>query len=608
MDTSKKLTAGAAISLGLFGAINLLGSSVFSKASIDLTEERLYTLSDGAKDIARDLDEAIRLELYASKDLRDSSPAIDGFVRRVEDLLESFVAASDGKLKLERFDPKEWSEAEDEAALAGLPRVAGADGAVGYLGLVMRNSVGDTEVLPALRPNDEIFVEYEVAERLVSLDASDRPVLGVMTGLAIDGGPAAAPGQRGTPPWRVLELLGRSSEVRRIETTVDAIEDDVDVLMLLHPNGLSDATLYAIDQFALDGGRVIAFLDPFSVLDREGAQANGGTPPASDLGPLLEAWGVSFDGSRFVADPALAVLDPGGAGLMELRPRAEQVDATDPVSARLTDLRLITAGAVAPVDGASTTFAPLVTTTDEAGTLARSLVTTIQDPAELLERFTPTYETYTLAARVSGPIATAFPNGLATGEEDAVALPDGHLAESTSDFEAIVVADADMVYEGLWLGQFGLSKTAENIDLVLSAAEQLGGSDALLSLRARGTFSRPFEVVEELRRKADEKFASEQARLEKELEEIDVRIQEIARDQGGGGPILLTDELQEEFDKAVEKRDATRKELRRVRFDLERDEEALGRRVKAINVLGMPLVVVASGLLVWLRRRGRANA
>jgi len=606
MDTANKLAAGAALSIGLFGAINLLGSSVFSDARIDLTEERLYTLSEGAKEIARGLDEPIRLELYATQDMRKANPRTGDFMQRVEDVLENFVRVSDGKLKLERFDPVEFSEAEDEAALNGLQRIRMDGNAVGYFGLVMRNSVGDKETIAYFNPSDEIFLEYEIAQRLVSLDAADKPVLGLLTDLAVDGGPPMAPGQPAQPAWQILSLLERTFEVRRLESSTEAIEDDVDVLMLLHPNGLTDATLYAIDQFALDGGRVLALLDPSCLVDRD-SQQGGALPASSDLGPLLEAWGVEFDASGLVADRTLAPLEPGSAGLLQVVATADQVDADDPVSARLSDLRFITVGALAATEGASTAFTPLVTTSDEAGQLAPSALRTA-DPSTLIEDFVPAYETYTLAARVSGPIATAFPKG--PDGDDEAALPDGHLAESTADFEAILIADADMLFDTQWLQRslFGVAKYAENPDLVLNAADQLAGSDALMSLRARGTFERPFEVVQELRLAAGEELAAEQARLQKELADIDTRIQEIAREQGGGGTVLLTPELEEELDKAYAKRDETRKELRRVQFNLKRDEEALGRRVKALNILGMPLVVIASGVLVWLRRRGRATA
>lgn len=618
MDTSNKLAVGAALSLGLFGAINLLGATVFSSSRMDLTEEKLYTLSEGAKDIARSLDETVRLELYASKELRDASPVLNGFVGRVEGTLENFVRASDGKIVLERFDPEEFSEAEDEAALNGLQRV-GVGGASGYLGLVMRNSFGDKEVIRALTPAEEIFIEYEVAQRLVALDAADLPVVGIMSDLGIDGGPPMAQGQPPQPAWQLRTLLERTAQVRTIPTSATAIEDDVDVLLLVHPRGLSEATLYAIDQFALAGGRLVALLDPSCVVDI-GAQQAGELPPPSSLDPLLAAWGVEFSGTDFVADRLLAPQQEGSAGLLEIPISSEQVDSEDPIAARLSDMRFITAGAFTAIEGASTTLAPLVTTTEEAGLLRSATAFAVADPAELRDDFLPAYRTFTIAARLRGPITTAFPEGPAVDapaseeggetEQAPTALPDGHLAESTSDFEAILIGDVDMVHEAMWTQRtmFGTQKVAENIDFVLNAVDQLGGSEALMSLRARGTFARPFEVVEALRVAAGEELEAERSRLEKELEDINARIQEIAAEQGGGTTVLLTPELEEELDKAYAKRDETRKELRRVRFDLERDEEALGRRVKALNVLGMPLVVIASGILVWLRRRGRANA
>ncbi|QDU83693.1 ABC-type uncharacterized transport system [Planctomycetes bacterium Pla163] len=619
MDTRTKLIVGAGLAAALFGAVNVLTSTKFSGARLDLTEDKLYTLSKGAKDIARGLDEPIRLEYYASRELRDATPTIGAFMRRVEDVLDGFVRASKGKLILERFDPLEFSEAEDAAALAGLQRVALQRGDVqGFFGLVMRNSVGDVETIPAFNRNDEVFLEYEIAQRLVALDDAGKPVLGLMTDLPLMGAPAAQPGQQGAPEWQIVPLLRRQFDLRTIDTDTTAIAPDVDVLMLVHPNGLSERTLYAIDQYALGGGRILALVDPFCAVDT-GAASQGGVPGGSDLGPLLATWGVELDVDDFVADRTLARMDEGGPVLVSMRIDSSVVDESDPVTARLSDVELFTPGSLTQVEGATTTFTPLVTTTDDAGLLDKAANVRVLDPSDMLANFVPSGEPFTLVARLSGPISTAFPEGYAvdgdgeagTEDEGSVqrALPPGHVAASTRPFEAIVVADADLLFDGLWLGRslFGVSKLRENPDLVLNAAEQLGGGDALIGLRARGTFDRPFEVVRELRLAASAELDAEQTRLEKELDDVNGRIEQIAADQGGGATVLLTPELEEELARAYEVRDATRKELRRVKYDLQRDEEALGRRVKAINILTMPLVVVLGGLIVWLLRRKRAN-
>jgi ABC-type uncharacterized transport system involved in gliding motility auxiliary subunit len=619
MESTTKLAVGAGLVAALFGAVNVLGGTAFTGARLDLTEEQLFTLSQGAKDIARGLDEPIRLEYYASRDLRDSSPTIGTFMRRVEDVLDEFVRASKGKLLLERFDPLEFSEAEDAAALAGLQRVTvSRGGPPGFLGLVMRNSVGDVETIPAFSPSDEVFLEYEIAQRLVALDGAGKPVLGLMTDLPLLGGPAMQPGQQGAPEWQIVPLLRRQFDLRTIGTSATAIAPDVDVLMVVHPNGLSERTLYAIDQYALGGGRILALVDPFCAVDT-GAAAQGGVPGASDLGPLLAAWGVDLDADDFVADRTLARMDESGPVLVSMRIDASVVDESDPVTARLSDVELFTPGSLTQVEGATTTFTPLITTTEDAGLLDKATNVRVLDPSDMLDNFVSTGEPFTIVARVSGSIATAFPEGYAVDDEGASegqgaepvqrALPPGHLAASARPFEAIVIADADLLFDGLWLQRtiFGVSKLRENPDLVLNAAEQLGGGDALIGLRARGTFDRPFEVVRELRLKASAELDAEQARLEKELDDVNGRIEQIAADQGGGATVLLTPELEEELARAYEVRDATRKELRRVKFDLLRDEEALGRRVKAINILTMPLVVVLGGLIVWLVRRKRAN-
>jgi ABC-type uncharacterized transport system involved in gliding motility auxiliary subunit len=233
------------------------------------------------------------------------------------------------------------------------------------------------------------------------------------------------------------------------------------------------------------------------------------------------------------------------------------------------------------------------------------------DPAQLEQNFHPGFEPLTLAARVRGPITTAFVNGPAQPDgSPSESAPEGHVAESTTDFEAIVIADADFLFDGLWLTRsiFGTVKARENPDFLLNAAEQLSGNDALLGLRARGTFERPFEKVRELRQQARERLRDEEERLESDLTAAQARIDEIVREQGDGNTVLLTPELEEQLVNAREAEVATRKKLRQVRYDLVKDERRLGTTLKLVNIGFVPLLVVGAGVAMMLgRRRMRAT-
>jgi len=612
MSSNQRLAVGALVAVGLFGTVNLLGNTLLSPLRLDLTEESLYTLSPGAKAIARELGEPIRLEYFASSVLRNDSPQLQAYMRRVEDVLEEFVRASDGKLTLEFFDPEPFSEAEDEAEVAGLQRLAlPGGGKEGYFGLVLRNTLGEKQVLASFDPSTETFLEYELAQRLLALDDPSKPVVGVVTALPIDGAMPMAPGQRPAPPWQFVTEMRRQFEVRMLGTGLSTIEPDVDVLLLLHPTGLSQETLYAIDQYALQGGKVLAMLDPFCAVDQQALQGGGG-PQASDLGPLLAAWGVAFDAQNVVADRKLARVDgEGNTMLIALLANSDSVDTTDPVTAMLSDVEFFTPGGIEPASGATTTFTPLIRTTAESGRISVFDLQSGLDLEQISERFHPGFTPLTIAARVRGPIASAFPTGPALPDgSPSEAAPEGHVAASTADFDAIVIADADVVYDGLWLARtvFGLVKQRENADLVLNAVEHLSGNDALLGLRARGTFERPFEKVRELRRAARERLRDEDQRLEAELEERQARIDELVRQQGDGGTILLTPELEAELEKARAAELETRQQLRQVKYDLVKEERRLGTVLKAVNIGFVPLLVVAAGLVTLLERSRRRRA
>lgn len=610
MNTNQRFGASVAVAVLLFGTVNLLGTTLLSPVRLDLTQESLYTLSPGAKEIARSLDEPIRLEYYATSALRNQSPQLAGFMRRAEDVLEEFVRASDGKLELLRFDPETFSEAEDEAELAGLQRLAlSGGGDEGFFGLVMRNPLGEKQVIASFDPSAETFLEYEIAQRLLALDDPSKPVIGLVTGLPMQGGMPAAPGQRPAPAWQIMAQLERQFEVRSLGTGFSSVEDDVDLLLFVHPTGLSQETLYAVDQYALKGGKVLALLDPFCAVD-QASQATGGPQP-SDLGGLLGAWGLAFDAANFAADRKLARVEQDGSTMLfAMRIPNDSVDTSDPVTALLTDVEFFTPGILSPLDGATTTFTPLVRTTAEAGRMSLADLQFGMDPAQLEQNFHAGFEPLTLAARVRGPIKTAFANGPAKADgTPGDAAPEGHVAESTSDFEAIVIADADFLYDGLWLQRsiFGAVKARENPDFLMNAAEQLSGNTALLGLRARGTFERPFEKVRELRQQARERLREEQERLESELSAVDARIAEIAKDQGGGTTLLLTPELEAELAKDYEARAATRKQLRQVQYDLVSDERRLGTTLKLVNIGLVPLLVIGVGVATILgRRRMRA--
>ena len=634
----KNLNAVAAVLLAvvLFGALNLVAQETLRGARLDLTENRLYTLSAGSKAIAREIAEPIDLELFYSERLAPGLPEYMDYAERVVEVLEGFERVSDGKLRLEVVEPEPYSEAEERAARAGLRSIpVGRAGDPFFLGLVGRNAVGETEVLPFLRADREEFLEYEVARLISTLDKVDRTTVGLLSTLPVEGSPAMMPGMQGQPGWLFVDQLRALFDVRTVDRGATEIDEEVDVLLLVHPRDLSDETLYAIDQFALGGGRVVAFVDPWCEAQPTDpndpmAQFGGGSDRSSDLGPLLEAWGVDFAADQLAADRQssmqVAVSGPNGQRetvdyvlFADLGP--EQMAQDDPVTAQLTRLIALTPGSIAPVPDASTAFEPLVTTSDESMLVPTARIQFAPDPNALLAEFVSRGEPLTVAARVSGPISTAFPDGPPSDPAGEEAEPsDGEpdedapagLTESVGEFAAVVIADVDLLEDRAWAQRDryfgGVFAQANNLDLVLNAIEQLAGDEGLLSIRARVPFGRPFTRVEELRREAELRFQAEEQRLQDRLDQINAELAELQSATPDGSRLLLSDEQLDKIDEANVELAETRKQLRQVRLELNRDVERLGTRLTAINTGLVPLAWLAGGLGLWFARRQRKTS
>ncbi|MEO0649718.1 MAG: Gldg family protein [Planctomycetota bacterium] len=628
----KTLNAVVAIVVAavLFGALNLIAQESLRGARLDLTENKLYTLSQGSKEIARAIAEPIELELFYSEKLGTELPEYLDYAERVIEVLDGFERASGDGLRLAVVEPEPYSEAEERATRAGLQSVpVGRAGDPFFLGLVGRNAIGDTEVLPFLRADREEFLEYEIARMISTLDKVDRTTVGLLSTIPVEGQPAMMPGMPSQPGWLVVEQLRALFDVQTVDSATTEIDAEIDVLLLLHPRGLSDETLYAIDQFALDGGRVVAFVDPWCEAQPTDpndpmAQFGGGSDRGSDLGPLLAAWGVELADGELAGDRASAmrvgVTGPNGQRsavdyvlFADLGP--DRMADDDPVTAQLTRVIAMTAGSLSAVPDASTTFEPLVRTSDESMLIPTARIQFAPDPNALLAEFESRDAPLTIAARVSGPISSAYPDGppAAEGEQaDAAAPQAAGLTESTEDFAAIVIADADLLEDRAWAQRDpffgGVVAQANNLDLLLNAVEQLAGDEGLLSIRARTPFGRPFTLVEELRRDAEARYQAEELRLQDRLDEINRELSELQSATPDGNRLLLTDEQLDKIDEANIELAETRKELRQVRLELNREVEQLGATLTAINTGLVPLVWLGVGLGLWsIRRKTKRN-
>lgn len=606
-------TGALAVLAVLFVVLTMLASLLFRGSRLDLTENQLYTLSDGTRNIVSALAEPVTLKLYFSDQASADLPQIRRYAERVWELMQELAAKSDGNIRIERIDPVPFSEAEDAASRYGLEAVPLSQaGDVLYLGLVGTNTVDGLETLAFLSPNREAFLEYDLARMVSTLASPDRPQVGLISGLPMSGGFNLQTGQR-NPAWSVYEQWQELFEVTTVPAGATALPAELDALVLVHPKNLSDELLLAIDQFVLGGGRLLAFVDPY-------AEADPGDDPndpasrflaerASSLGSLLEHWGVGFDSDRFVADLGRALQVTIRQGQPPVRHPAilglakQDFSGDDIVTGELGLVNVASVGSLVDLEIEGVSFEPLIQSSDRAGLLPAERLRMLGDPSELIGELGIDDRRHVLAVRLTGSVASAFADTLAEGD-----LAEGAL-------NAIIIADTDLLTDNLWvqrqsfLGQVLLNPFADNGALAVNAVENLLGNANLISIRSRATSNRPFDLVDDLRREAEARLRATEQQLEAELAETENRLTQLQQTRGDADLSILTSEQEAEIDRFMDQRLAIRQQLRQVRRELDQDIKALGTRVKLINIVLVPaLLTMVALLLAWRRRKAQHGA
>lgn len=624
----RKLAFGsiALIAVAVVAAV-MVTNTLLRGVRLDLTENNLYTLSDGTKRLLAKIDEPINLYFYYSDRATEGIPALRTYATRVRELLQEFSSASDGKLNLSVIDPLPFSEDEDRAAQFGLQAVsiANATDPV-YLGLAGTNSVGDQETIGFFQPDKENFLEYDLAKLVSTLAMPEKVVVGLLSGTSM--GPDFDPQtQRMIPGWIIDEQVRQLFELRTLDNNADRIDADISLLWIVQPKNLGSAMLYAIDQFILGGGRALIFVDPLAEIDAPppNPQMPGMPQPgqSSDLATLFDAWGLEYSATDVVADSRLG-LQISGAGGRPVRHIGllgidnEHINGDDIITANLNSINIGMGGHIGLREDSPATLEPLLSTTSSAMTMPSSRFTFLPDPAALLDTFTPSGESYVIAARIGGQLNTAFPGGVPAMETDTAASTAESSAEpiavAVEPVNVIVVADVDMLSDRLWaqsqsfFGQRMTSAFADNGNFVINAIENLSGSAELISVRSRNTFSRPFTKVAELRARADALFRQTEQQLQSELDETERNLTQLQSGREDSGGMLLSPEQQAEIERFVNERARIRKELRAVQRNLDADIERLGARLKIINIGLLPFLLTVFGLFALLRRHMRNKA
>ena len=648
----KTLAWGAiALAAALMLSVNLLTSLLFKNVKADLTQDRLFTISDGTKRILTKIDEPISVRLYYTKKLGEVAPLYGKYFERVKSLLEQYRDLSQGKMQFTLVEPESFSDAEDRAVAAGLRGVRlNQDGETGYFGLVASNTTDNETAVEFFSPDRERFLEYDLTKLINGLANPKKRVVGLIAGIPIDGGMGnpMAPMRQPPPAWAVMDQIREVFEVRPLDASLRAVPTDIDVLMLAQPQGLTPEAAYAIDQYALAGGRILVFADPVpetSPMPGMGGMSMPSPGPSEELLKLLKAWGVNLDPSKVAGDPSLARRVQFGGGrrptvtdyLGWLQIDKAQINEKDVLAASIERLNLASTGILTKVDGATTEVVPIIATTAKGGPLEADKLRFQPDPIALLKDFKSGGTPLMLAARLSGETKSAFPDGRPKPEpkpeDTAEPAKDGEVAEPKTEvpkpaadvkagepdksyvasgkINVVVVADSDMLNDQFWveardfMGQQVAVPLAHNAAFVVNALENLSGGEALAGLRGRGINDRPFERVSEIRRDAERRFREKEQTLVAQLKELQEKVGNMETKGGEGGALLLADKDKQTIESARTEMIGVRRELRDVKLALRQDIDRLGGWLKFFNVAAIPLVIGIGGLAVGLAQRRR---
>lgn len=596
-------------------AVNMIAANWLSRVRIDATEAGLYRLSDGTLETLDEIGEPVRWTFYYSRRAAADYPAIRAYGARVRELLQSYEAAANGRIRLVEIDPEAFSEDEDAAIEAGLTPAPIGEGQRLFFGLVAEDSVDRRLAIAYFAPEREALLEYELTAMLGNLVRTETPVLAILSGLPLA---EDAPARMSS---RIVQQLEASYTIEWVDRSFVELPE-ADAMLIVHPPRLSDAQLYAIDQFAMQGGRIVAALDPMAhVALRPGPD---GLPPvnarrSSDLGPLTQTWGAVFDPDTTVMDRELALpVQVNEGGRVRVRsyplwfaPGPEQFSETDVAMAGFSrGINLGSPGALTLEERAGVRADALVTTSNDAAAYPAEEAASNPGPDTLAEAWPEESRRFVLAARISGVLPSAFPNGPPEGAERIFDVAE-HLPQANGPTDAVVIADADWIDDSFFLTrdpQFGESVVADNMSFALNLVDMALGNRSLVGLRASPSSARPMTRVDDLRERAEARYVEEQAALQAGIEEAQERLAALEDPSATAETADLAPE--ERLDEVNRLRDniaSAEQRLREVERDFRRDIDALDNSLRFWTLWLPPLLILLLGLGLTGWRRWRAR-
>jgi len=611
--------AGLALLLVIICAVNLIIANL--RLRLDLTSEKLYTLSKGSKAILGQLESDVTLKFYFSSSSAEMPMMLKTYADQVQDLLKEYELAGKGRVILEAYDTRPDSDAEEWAQRYGIePQQTSMRGQPVYFGLAA--VCGDTtEVIAGFSPRTESTLEYDITRLVTRAVWPEKPVLGVLSSLSVLGTqPNPMMMQRGMPQdpgWMAFQDLRKDYTVREIPAETDAIDPEIKALIVIHPKNLSDKTLFAIDQFVMRGGRLIACVDPFSIADFESsAQQNpmmmqmggGGQAGPSTLGKLFDTWGLGFDTSKIVADMSCATKLNSGNGKIEDNPTflslsEKNLAKDDLLTAQLSQVMLPFAGSFEDKTAAELSFTPIISSSQDNACLIDQMNVQFGMSA-MRAQLKPDNIQRVMAVRLQGQFKSAFPDGMIDSETNRM---ENVLLSGNST--VMVFGDADFLSDRFCVqvvnSLFGriAQPINNNLTLFANTVEQFAGREELIGVRSRGEFSRPFTKVDQLEAKAMKQWQEEEERLETALQETQQRLQELQKQKSGNQRLILSQEQQNELEIFRKQQADTRNQLKHVRKNLNREIETLGRTIKVVNIGLIPLLVIVFGIFRGITRK-----
>ncbi len=595
------------IAIFLFGSVIISQSGIFSYTRLDLTENKLFTLNEGTKNILKSIDEKVHIKLYYSDEATHSIPVLRTYKNTVMDLLNEMQRYAGSKLKISLIDPKIFSPEEDEAAQFGLQALPVGDGGENvFFGLVGENSLDGLETIAFMQPDRESFLEYDIAQLVNSLNHPEKKTIAIMSSINVQSKYDESTGEMKQAQVFVTQLQ-KDYTIKHLETTSETIDNDIDVLMLIHPKELSNKSLFAIDQFVMKGGRLLVFVDPHAqaeevVPDPQNPMAAYQANKSSNLNELFLSWNVNYDANKVLLDDKYALNIQRHQGARPQRHLAylaledEAFNKKDIVARELTTVNLASSGYFV-----SDSLQAILKSSKAASTTSSEALKFLVDPNTLFKNYNADDKNYTIAGRVTGTINSAFP-------ESIEGVDKANLTLVNSDPKVVLFADVDILFDQMWVKSqnfFGRNVNnafADNGNMITNLLDNMAGSPDLINIRGRKNSARPFIKVQELQKASDKKFREQENVLKQRLRETEQKLNQIQRDKGQQDRLIMSQEQEQEIQKFQKEKLEVRKKLREVRRSLDKDIQDLGSNLKMINIAFVPILVSLFGVFIlWFR-------